>query len=361
MKFLYEGNSLKSGVYKIVNIINGRIYVGSAKEFKSRGNAHLKSLRKGTHHNKFLQNDFNKCGEEAFEFHILETVEGPQEDRLLIEESYIEKYYDKQALCYNFKKQSKGEGRSCYSKTPEETSKKISAVALANWANPEIRKKMMENNRLAQTEEHRKNLSEIRKEQWKGNEKRKQATSEMLKKMWQEDPDRHEKTHSKEAIEKRRQALLENIKEKHKLVCSRPILKELDFVGKDTRNFKGFQNANLLSPGGILYKNITNLQDFANENNLSETKVRDITRESLWFYKGWTRYKNYNNEEWNQSNCLNTIEARSLTRLLSPLGEVVEGYSIVEICQKHSLERHNLRQLIRGKKKHGKYRGWVLF
>jgi len=29
MLFDYQGNSLKSGVYKLTNILNGRIYIGS--------------------------------------------------------------------------------------------------------------------------------------------------------------------------------------------------------------------------------------------------------------------------------------------------------------------------------------------
>ena len=36
MEYKYEGHSLKSGIYKITNKLNDRVYIGSAKEFKNR-------------------------------------------------------------------------------------------------------------------------------------------------------------------------------------------------------------------------------------------------------------------------------------------------------------------------------------
>lgn len=106
MKPIYNGNSKNSGIYKIINTTNNRIYVGSAKEFKERYKSHLYSLRKGTHHNKFLQNDWNKCGESAFEFHILEVTNGSHLERLLLEESYLHQYHDDCDKCYNIQKKA---------------------------------------------------------------------------------------------------------------------------------------------------------------------------------------------------------------------------------------------------------------
>ena len=102
MEYKYEGHSLKSGIYKITNKLNGRIYIGSAKRFKERWQSHVYSLRNQKHNNSFLQADFNKCGEEAFVFEVLEVTEGKtKEERLLIEEVYIGQYYDKGNSCYN--------------------------------------------------------------------------------------------------------------------------------------------------------------------------------------------------------------------------------------------------------------------
>jgi len=106
MKTIYNNHSNKSGVYKIVNLQKNRIYIGSTKTFKVRLHRHTYELRKGSHKNSFLQNDFNKCGEDAFEFHVIEVVAGPKHTRLLKEEEHIAKYYDDQELCYNLTKKA---------------------------------------------------------------------------------------------------------------------------------------------------------------------------------------------------------------------------------------------------------------
>lgn len=59
-------------IYQIINTINNKIYVGSAVYFANRKGEHLSELRKNTHHNKHLQNSFNKYGESNFKFSILE-------------------------------------------------------------------------------------------------------------------------------------------------------------------------------------------------------------------------------------------------------------------------------------------------
>ncbi len=182
MKFIYNRKSLKSGIYKIVNTTNHRIYIGSAKEFKSRGRDHLKSLRNNKHHNKFLQHDFNKCGEDVFEFHVLEVVEGAQSDRLLVEQKHLDKFYDNQKECYNFKPHANAKSRSCFSNTPEKTSKLISDnsktmwtnpkhrklmshKAKERWKNPDYREKCLENLK-GPSEAGKRNLSDLMKQKW---------------------------------------------------------------------------------------------------------------------------------------------------------------------------------------------------
>ena len=76
MEYKYEGYSFKSGIYKIINKFNGRIYIGSAKRFIERWKSHTSSLRTQKHSNKFLQADFNKCGEDAFVFEVVEVTDG---------------------------------------------------------------------------------------------------------------------------------------------------------------------------------------------------------------------------------------------------------------------------------------------
>ena len=63
-----------SGIYVIVNKVNGKKYVGSAKDVYDRWkNGHLKLLRMGRHTRRF-QPAYNKYGEKNFELIIMEIV-----------------------------------------------------------------------------------------------------------------------------------------------------------------------------------------------------------------------------------------------------------------------------------------------
>ena len=69
--------SKASGIYAIVNKVNGKRYVGSAVNFKKRAIIHKYHLKKGTHHCEHLQRAWNKYGPESFAFVILEIVAKP--------------------------------------------------------------------------------------------------------------------------------------------------------------------------------------------------------------------------------------------------------------------------------------------
>lgn len=59
-----------SGVYKIINDINGHYYVGSSNDVRGRWRGHKSLLRKNKHHSPRLQRAWNKYGESSFTFHI---------------------------------------------------------------------------------------------------------------------------------------------------------------------------------------------------------------------------------------------------------------------------------------------------
>lgn len=63
---------LKTGIYQITNIINGKFYIGSAVNISKRRNQHVHYLRKNTHPNIHLQRSYNKHGEENFTIEVLE-------------------------------------------------------------------------------------------------------------------------------------------------------------------------------------------------------------------------------------------------------------------------------------------------
>lgn len=78
--------SISGVVYAIVNIVNGKLYIGSTVDFEKRKSAHKRQLRSGTHHSKHLQRAYNKYGESVFEFRILEYVD--RRDQLLEREQF---------------------------------------------------------------------------------------------------------------------------------------------------------------------------------------------------------------------------------------------------------------------------------
>lgn len=59
------------GIYKIENILNSKVYIGSSKDIKRRWREHLCYLKLNKHHSSHLQYSFNKYGAEVFKFSIL--------------------------------------------------------------------------------------------------------------------------------------------------------------------------------------------------------------------------------------------------------------------------------------------------
>ncbi len=76
---------IKSGIYKILNTINKKVYIGSTFYIPGRLGSHRFHLRNNSHHNIYLQKSWNKYGEFAFEFVVLEYVE---KDKLIEREQY---------------------------------------------------------------------------------------------------------------------------------------------------------------------------------------------------------------------------------------------------------------------------------
>lgn len=60
----------ETGIYVIINRVNGKIYVGSAVSFRRRWKQHRRQLDRGTHHSAKLQNAWNKHGGDAFSFTV---------------------------------------------------------------------------------------------------------------------------------------------------------------------------------------------------------------------------------------------------------------------------------------------------
>ena len=66
---------ISSGIYAIRNLINQKMYVGSAVNIKRRWKSHRSGLLHGKHHSVKLQRAWSKYGGSAFEWVVLEAVE----------------------------------------------------------------------------------------------------------------------------------------------------------------------------------------------------------------------------------------------------------------------------------------------
>lgn len=76
----------RPGVYKIINLVNNKIYVGSSIDLYKRKSSHFSALRNNFHCNKYLQSSYNKYGENNFIFDVIEYID--DKDKLLDREQY---------------------------------------------------------------------------------------------------------------------------------------------------------------------------------------------------------------------------------------------------------------------------------
>lgn len=219
---------MNGGIYRIKNTIDGAVYIGSAKGFEYRFYVHIGALRKGVHINKHLQNAFNKYGETAFIFEVVEVLGAIHEyDKLKYfeRENYFIDEARKTEKCYNVAKAeggwthstierleeigqniSKGLSKYYSTLTPEERSKKYGhrrnvpmsdeqKLFLSNhWKgkvkSEETKKRMSDaQKKMMQNDDHRKKLSKSAKEKrWNKQEEHDKASiyaSKSMLKVWQ--------------------------------------------------------------------------------------------------------------------------------------------------------------------------------
>lgn len=94
-------------IYKIINAVNGKFYVGSTTNTRERFRTHRNRLRNNKHHSKHLQAAWNKYGEQAFVFHVIEEL--PEDASLQEAENVWLAEHVGKPYCYN---------KSLYSDTP---------------------------------------------------------------------------------------------------------------------------------------------------------------------------------------------------------------------------------------------------
>ena len=76
------------GIYKIINKINNKVYIGQSIDIDRRLKDHISGLNGNYGHNPHFQNAWNKYGEKNFEFEIVEDTNLLDEREIY----YISKY-----------------------------------------------------------------------------------------------------------------------------------------------------------------------------------------------------------------------------------------------------------------------------
>jgi len=133
-------NMVYGYIYKIENLVNGKIYIGQTSLNPSRRRKnHLNGLKKNIHYNNHLQRAFNKYGECNFKFTVLNYATDKKTlDQL--EKDYINYYH---CLDPHFGYNHKCGGSN--GKHTLETCNKISKTKKGVKLSLETRKKMSEN------------------------------------------------------------------------------------------------------------------------------------------------------------------------------------------------------------------------
>lgn len=91
-----------SGIYAITNTVNGKKYIGSALNIKTRWSFHNSMLRLGKHHSQKLQRSWVKHGADSFLFSVIEYVPN-RLDLIAREQVWIDHFNAATKLGYNMR------------------------------------------------------------------------------------------------------------------------------------------------------------------------------------------------------------------------------------------------------------------
>lgn len=124
------------GIYLITNNANGKMYVGQSYNVNKRLYEHKRKLKENSHCNEHLQSAWNKYGEDAFSFEVLEECGKEHIDEL-------ERWYIKELQTQDRTKgyNSEGGGRTCQ-EVSAETRMKLSIVRKGKKHTEEAKRKM---------------------------------------------------------------------------------------------------------------------------------------------------------------------------------------------------------------------------
>lgn len=120
-----------TGIYEIVNLVNGKRYVGSAANIRTRWASHRHLLNSGRHHSVHLQRAWIKNGPDGFVFRELEVV-ALIADLIAREQHYLDTLRPE----YNIARTA---GSNLGVTQSAETRAKVGAASRRSWQNETVR------------------------------------------------------------------------------------------------------------------------------------------------------------------------------------------------------------------------------
>lgn len=75
----YMESTRPMGVFRVQNTVNGKSLIGTSRDLPAMLNRQRAQLQLNSHMNADLQSDWNREGEDAFVFEVLDTLEVPED------------------------------------------------------------------------------------------------------------------------------------------------------------------------------------------------------------------------------------------------------------------------------------------
>jgi len=282
-------------VYKILNTINNKVYIGQSVNGGSRWTEHKSELNRGVHGNEHLQSAWNKYGESAFVFEVVKECLSREdlnleERRLITEFNSLDRRHGynlraggndythsdetrqkmsrlktgfrhseetKKKISQNSSKNMLGRSHS------EQTRKKISIAGIGRLKSPETLAKLKATLATSTNPHHIKGVPKP--------ETQRQRAIDGMKKKW-EDPEFREKM----ILARKKQATPER---SAKSVATR---KQNGNSSNHAKNWPDLIDAN-----GTIHTNIHDMNKFSKLHDLNAGVLRQVAHGKKKSYKGW--------------------------------------------------------------------------
>lgn len=273
-----------SGIYRITCVPTGKFYIGSSVNLRKRWNEHRNGLTRQDHGNPKLQRAWNKHGEQAFIFEVLELVLAPF--LLEREQHYLDTLKPFSNKGFNIAKASNSTlGRE----TSLETREKIAAAQRGRKHTDEhIQKASQGRKGRKHTKESRAkmSLSQLGNKKALGNTNRlgKEHSPETRAKMSANSSSKGKPAHNRGTnhTEEAKRKIADSLRgQKH----SAETRAKQSTSGKAAKALR-MKTIIVTDPSGIEYT-VTGIREFCKNHNLDRSTLMRVTKGEASHHKGW--------------------------------------------------------------------------